>query len=41
MTTRELDSSRGVSGYEHQACWRKGRIFHIQMEAPQSCRQEE
>ena len=37
MTTRELDSSIGVSGYEHQACWRKGGIFHIQMEGPQSC----
>ena len=37
MTTRELYSSIGVSCYEHQACWRKGGIFHIQMEGPQSC----
>ena len=34
MTTRELYSSIGVSCYEHQACWRKGGIFHIQMDAP-------
>lgn len=37
MTTRELYSSIGTSGYEHQDCWRKGEIFHIRMEAPQSC----
>ena len=37
MTTRELYSSIGVSGYEHQGCWRKGGIFHIRMEAPLSC----
>ena len=37
MTTRELYSSIGVSGYEHQGCWRKGGIFHIRMEAPMSC----
>ena len=37
MTTRELYSSIGASGYEHQGCWRKGGIFHIRMEAPLSC----
>ena len=37
MTTRELYSSIGVSGYEHEGCWRKDGIFHIQMEAPPSC----
>ena len=37
MTTRELYSSIGVSGYEPQGCWRKGGIFHIRMEAPLSC----
>ena len=37
MTTRELYSSIGVSGYEHRDCWRKGGIFHIRMEAPMSC----
>jgi len=37
MTTKELYSSIGVSGYEHQGCWRKGGIFHIRMEAPLSC----
>ena len=37
MTTRELFSSIGVSGYGHQGCWRKGGIFHIRMEAPLSC----
>jgi transposase len=37
MTTRELYSSIGASGYEHQACWRKGGIFHIRMKAPSSC----
>ena len=36
MTTRELYSSIGVSCYEHQACWRKGGIFHIQMEGGNS-----
>ena len=34
MTTRELYSSIGVSGYEHQGCWRKDGEFHIRMEAP-------
>ena len=34
MTTRELYSSIGASGYEHQDCWRKGGIFHIRMEEP-------
>jgi transposase len=37
MTTRELYSSIGVSGYEHWGCMRKGRIFHLRMEAPSSC----
>ena len=37
MTTRELYSSIGVSGYEHEGCWRKDGIFHIRMEAPPSC----
>lgn len=36
MTTRELYSAIGVSGYEHQGCWRKDGAFHIRMEAPQS-----
>ena len=37
MTTRELYSSIGVSGYEHEGFWRKDGIFHIRMEAPPSC----
>lgn len=37
MTTRELYSSIGASGYEHRDCWRKGGIFYIRMEAPLSC----
>lgn len=37
MTTRELYSSIGVSGYEHQDCWRKDGKFHIRMEAPAAC----
>ena len=37
MTTRELYSSIGASGYDHRDCWRKGGIFHIRMEAPLSC----
>jgi len=37
MTTRELYSSIGVSGYEHQGCWRKDGKFHIRMEAPAAC----
>ena len=37
MTTRELYSSIGVSGYEHQGCWRKDGKFHIRMEAPATC----
>ena len=37
MTTKELYSSIGVSGYEHRGCWRKGGIFHIEMDAPLSC----
>ena len=39
MTTRELYSSIGVSGYEHEGCWRKDGIFHIRMDAPRmQCR---
>ena len=37
MTTRELYRSIGVSGYEHQVCWRKDGIFYFRMEAPLSC----
>ena len=37
MTTRELYSSIGVSGYEHQQCWRKDGVFHLRMAAPGSC----
>ena len=37
MTTRELYSSIGVSGYDHQDCWRKDGIFHIRMVAPPTC----
>ncbi|MEI6538857.1 MAG: transposase family protein [Planctomycetota bacterium] len=39
MTTRELYGSIGVSGYEHEGCWRKDGIFHIRLEAPRlECR---
>ena len=37
MTTKELYSSIGVSGYEHQQCWRKDGVFHLRMSAPASC----
>lgn len=37
MTTKVLYSAIGVSGYEHQNCWRSDGVFHIQMEAPVSC----
>ena len=37
MTTRELDRSLGVSGYEYQGCWRKDGIFQIRIAAPRSC----
>jgi hypothetical protein len=37
MTTRELYSSIGVSGCEHQQCWRKDGVFHLRMAAPGSC----
>ncbi len=29
MTTRELYGSIGVSGYEHQQCWRKDGFFSM------------
>ena len=37
MTTKELYRSIGVSGYEHQQCWRKDGVFHLRMSAPASC----
>jgi transposase len=37
MTTRELYSSIGVTGYEHQQCWRKDGVFHLRVAAPVSC----
>ena len=37
MTTKDLYSSIGVSGYEHQQCWRKDGVFHQRMSAPASC----
>ena len=37
MTTKELYSSIGVSGYEHQQCWRKDGVFHLRMAAPACC----
>ncbi len=37
MTTKELYSVLGVSGYEHLNCWRKSGIFHLRKEAPASC----
>lgn len=39
MATREEYISLGVSGYEHEGCWRKAGIFHIRMQAPRlACR---
>ncbi len=32
MTTAELYQSLGVSGYEHEACWRKNGVFQDQRE---------
>ena len=37
MTTKELYRSIGVSGYEHQQCWRNDGVFHLRMSAPASC----
>ena len=36
MTTAELYQSLGVSGYEHEACWRKNGVFHLRMRVPTS-----
>ena len=39
MATREEYISLGVSGDEHEGCWRKDGIYHIRMEAPRlACR---
>lgn len=37
MTTRELYRAIGVGGYEPSGCWRKGGVFFLRMEAPESC----
>ena len=37
MTTRELYRSIGVSGYEHQQCWRKDGFFFLRLAAPDTC----
>ena len=37
MTTKELYSAIGASGYDHQDCWRENGVFHLRMEAPLSC----
>jgi len=37
MTTRELYRSIGVSGYEHQPCWRRDGFFFLRLAAPDSC----
>lgn len=36
MTTKLLYKTLGVSGYEHQACWRKEGTFYLRMSAPAS-----
>ncbi len=36
MPTAELYQALGVSGYEHEDCWRKDRVFHLRMRAPAS-----
>jgi hypothetical protein len=36
MTTAELYQALGVSGYEHEACWRRNGVFHLRMRAPAS-----
>jgi hypothetical protein len=36
MTTAELYQALGVSGYKHEACWRKNGVFHLRMRAPAS-----
>ncbi len=37
MTTAALYSSIGVSGYEHQDCWRKSGMFQIRMRVSSKC----
>ena len=34
MTAGELYQALGASGYEHEASWRKGGVFHIRMRVP-------
>ncbi len=36
MAKTELYQALGVSGYKHEACWRKNGVFHLRMRAPAS-----
>ncbi len=37
MTTQEVYSSTGVTGYDHQSCWQKDGQFHRRMGIAATC----